>query len=171
MKYDVVVDVTVQGAPCAKREFEVWDRFGTYTLNSAQNLGACQGTSRIYISPGCRAHLDSHLIISDISVKLETDLLHFEWRWDEVSLEGLDSDTISPQLALLEESGLFRPTLSDLHELNLHQRQSASWWTALVNFVGNLVMLVLFIGLVTFISVRLYRYRKSQKLSAIPQEE
>jgi heme/copper-type cytochrome/quinol oxidase subunit 2 len=71
----------------------------------------------------------------------------------------------------LEESGLFRPTLSDLHELNLHQRQSASWWTALVNFVGNLVMLVLFIGLVTFISVRLYRYRKSQKLSAIPQEE
>jgi hypothetical protein len=40
-----------------------------------------------------------------------------------------------------------------------------------VNFVGNLVMLVLFIGLVTFISVRLYRYRKSQKLSAIPQEE
>jgi len=130
-----------------------------------------KGTSRIYISPGCRAHLDSHLIISDISVKLETDLLHFEWRWDEVSLEGLDSDTISPQLALLEESGLFRPTLSDLHELNLHQRQSASWWTALVNFVGNLVMLVLFIGLVTFISVRLYRFRKSQKLTVIPQEE
>ncbi len=130
-----------------------------------------KGTSRIYISPGCRAHLESHLIISDISVKLETDLLHFEWRWDEVSLEGLDSDTISPQLALLEESGLFRPTLSDLHELNLHQRQSASWWTALVNFVGNLVMLVLFIGLVTFISVRLYRYRKSQKPTAIPQEE
>ena len=130
-----------------------------------------KGTSRIYISPGCRAHLDSHLIISDISVKLETDLLHFEWRWDEVSLEGLDSDTISPQLALLEESGLFRPTLSDLHELNLHQRQSASWWTALVNFVGNLVMLVLFIGLVTFISVRLYRFRKSQKPTVIPQEE
>ena len=130
-----------------------------------------KGTSQIYISPGCRAHLDSHLIISDISVKLETDLLHFEWRWDEVSLEGLDSDTISPQLALLEESGLFRPTLSDLHELNLHQRQSASWWTALVNFVGNLVMLVLFIGLVTFISVRLYRYRKSQKPTVIPQEE
>jgi len=130
-----------------------------------------KGTSRIYISPGCRAHLDSHLIISDISVKLETDLLHFEWRWDEVSLEGLDSDTISPQLALLEESGLFRPTLSDLHELNLHQRQSASWWTTLVNFVGNLVMLVLFTGLVTFISVRLYRFRKSQKLTVIPQEE
>ena len=130
-----------------------------------------KGTSKIYISPGCRAHLEYHLIISDISVKLETDLLHFEWRWDEVSLEGLDSDTISPQLALLEESGLFRPTLSDLHELNLHQRQSASWWTALVNFVGNLVMLVLFIGLVTFISVRLYRYRKSQKPTAIPQEE
>jgi hypothetical protein len=130
-----------------------------------------KGTSKIYISPGCRAHLEHHLIISDISVKLETDLLHFEWRWDEVSLEGLDSDTISPQLALLEESGLFRPTLSDLHELNLHQRQSASWWTALVNFVGNLVMLVLFIGLVTFISVRLYRYRKSQKPTAIPQEE
>jgi hypothetical protein len=101
---------------------------------------------------------------------LENDLLHFEWRWDKVSLEGLDSDIISPQLALLEESGLFRPTLSDLHELNLHQRQSASWWTALVNFDGNLVMLV-FIGLVTFISVRLYQYQKSQRTNTIPQEE
>jgi hypothetical protein len=102
---------------------------------------------------GCRAQLDSHLIISDISVKLETDLLHFEWRWGEVSLDGLDSDTILPQLALLEESGLFRSTLSGLQELKLHQQQSSSWWTALVNFVGNLVMLVLFLGLVAFLSV------------------
>jgi hypothetical protein len=84
---------------------------------------------------------------------LETDLLHFEWRWGEVSLDGLDSDTILPQLALLEESGLFRSTLSGLQELKLHQQQSSSWWTALVNFVGNLVMLVLFLGLVAFLSV------------------
>ncbi len=53
-------------------------------------------TSRVYISPGCRAHLDSHLIISDISIKLDTDFIHFEWRWNEISLDGINSDTINP---------------------------------------------------------------------------
>jgi hypothetical protein len=74
------------------------------------------------------------LIISDISIKLDTDLLHFEWKWDAISSDGLDSNTISPQLALLKENGLFRPTLSDLHELKLHQKQGLHWWTTLANF-------------------------------------
>ena len=130
-----------------------------------------KGTSRVYISPGCRAHLASHLIISDISIKLESDLLHFEWRWDEVNMEGLNVDTIIPQLALLEESGLFRPTLSDLHKLELHRKQSPSWWTVIANFIGNLVMFVFFLVIVIFLGVRLYRYRKSLSAVPVPQME
>ena len=122
-----------------------------------------KGTSRMYVSPGCRAHLSSHLVISDISVKLETDLLHFEWRWDEVSMDGLQADVIAPQLALLEEHGLHHPTLSDLYEFNLHQKTSPSWWTVLVNFIGNLVMFVLFSSLTIFIIVRFIRYRKAKR--------
>jgi hypothetical protein len=85
------------------------------------------------------------LIISDISIKLDTDLLHLEWKWDAISLGDLDSSVITPQLALLEENGLFRPTLSDLHELKLHQKQGIHWWTTLANFVGNAVMMLSFV--------------------------
>jgi hypothetical protein len=45
------------------------------------------GTSWIFILPGCWAHLGYHLSISDISVKLGSDLLHFELRWGKVSLD------------------------------------------------------------------------------------
>lgn len=127
-----------------------------------------KGTNRIYISPGCRAHLASHLIISDISVKLESDLLHFEWKWDDVTLEGLGTDIITPQLSLLEESGLFRPTLSDLYELNMHQKQSPHWWTILANFIGNIVLFCFVFFLTLFLTIRFVQFRKNRKNSKSP---
>jgi len=130
-----------------------------------------KGTSRVYISPGCRAHLATHLIISDISIKLDTDLLHFEWKWDAISLGDLDSSVITPQLALLEENGLFRPTLSDLHELKLHQKQGIHWWTTLANFVGNAVMMFIFCVTAVYLAFRFYRFRQNQKAQTIPAED
>ncbi len=130
-----------------------------------------KGTSRVYILPGCRAHLSTHLIISDISIKLDTDLLHFKWKWDAISLDGLDSNIISPQLALLEENGLFRPTLSDLHELKLHQKQGLHWWTTLANFVGNPVMMVLFFATTIYLAFHFHRFQQSQKAQAVPTED
>jgi hypothetical protein len=108
----------------------------------------------VYILPECRAQLATHLIISNISIKLDTDLLHFEWKRDGISLNGLDLNTITPQLALLEENGLFQPKLSDLHELKLHQKQEAHWFTTIAIFVGNSVMLLLFVGLLIFLAIQ-----------------
>jgi hypothetical protein len=96
------------------------------------------------------------LIISDISIKLDTDLLHFEWKWDAISLDGLDSNIISPQLALLEENSLFRPTLSDLHKLELHQKQGLHWWTTMANFIGIAVMMVLFFAAAIYLAFRFH---------------
>jgi len=108
------------------------------------------------------------LIISDISIKLDTDLLHFEWKWDAISLGDLDSSVITPQLALLEENGLFRPTLSDLHELKL---QGIHWWTTLANFVGNAVMMFIFCVAAVYLAFRFYRFRQTQKVQTIPAED
>jgi hypothetical protein len=113
-----------------------------------------KGTSQVYILPECQAQLATHLIISNISIKLDTDLLHFEWKRDGISLNGLDLNTITPQLALLEENGLFQPKLSNLHELKLHQKQESHWLTTLANFVGNSVMLLLFVGLLIFLAIQ-----------------
>jgi hypothetical protein len=87
---------------------------------------------------------------------LDTDLLNFEWKWDVISLDGLDSSIITLQLALLEENGLFRPTLSDLHELKLYQKQDIHWWMTLANLVGNAVMMIPISVLVIYLAFRFH---------------
>jgi hypothetical protein len=78
-----------------------------------------KGTSRVYISPGCRAHLSTHLIISDISIKLDTDLLHFEWKWDSISLDGLDSNCGMYNRHAIRTENKFFNFLSIKHTLHL----------------------------------------------------
>ena len=111
----------------------------------------------------CWAHLSTHLIISDMSIKLDPDLLYFEWKWDAILLDGLDSNTITLQLALREEGSLFQPTLSDLHKLKLHQKQWSYWWTTLANFAGNSVILFLFMCLIIFLAVHFHWFQQAQQ--------
>jgi Na+/H+ antiporter NhaD/arsenite permease-like protein len=74
-------------------------------------------------------------------------------------------------LALLKENGLFRPTLSDLHELKLHQKQGIHWWTTLANFVGNTFMMFIFCVATVYLAVRFHRFRQTQKAQAILAED
>jgi cbb3-type cytochrome oxidase subunit 3 len=98
-------------------------------------------------------------------------LLHFEWKWDSISLDGLDSNVITLQLALLEENGLFQPTLSDLHKLKLYQKQGIHWWTTLANFMGNAVMMDIFFITVVYLAFRFHRFRQTQKEQVIPARD
>jgi len=129
-----------------------------------------KGITKFYLSPGCRAHLKQHLIISDISIKLASDILHFEWRWDDVALNDLDPTLLSPRLALLEEHGIHRPTLSDLQQMKVEMTRSPGWWAAIVNFTGNLVLFLLFVSLVIFIIYRIYKLKKANRNPNITEE-
>jgi hypothetical protein len=130
-----------------------------------------KGVTKFNLSPGCRAHLVQHLVLSDISVRLSTDILHFEWQWNELSLDDLRPEVINPSLALFEDSGLIRPTFSDLQQLNLEMKRSPGWWAILVNFTGNLVLFTLFLALIIFLSYRFYLYRRQKKAAAVPTTE
>ena len=90
--------------------------------------------------------------MSDVSLKLDTDILHFEWRWDDVSLQDLQANQILPQLQLMLNSGVYRPTYSDIQQLNVDIKQSPGWWAHIVNFTGNLVLFAAFISTVAFVS-------------------
>ena len=122
-----------------------------------------KGITKFNLSPGCRMHMQQHLVISDISMRVEADLLHFEWNWDDVSLGDLSPEVVMPLIAALEENQLTRPTLADLHELSLHQRRSPGWWATLVNFVGLGTLSLMFIALVIFLGVRLYRFNQAKE--------
>jgi hypothetical protein len=37
------------------------------------------GINRFFISPGCKYILNEHIIPSDLNVKLDTDIINYEW--------------------------------------------------------------------------------------------
>jgi hypothetical protein len=130
---------------------------------TSSELYLSRGINKFYLSPGCKAHLLEHLVMSDISLKLDTDILHFEWRWNDVALEQLKPDYILPQLELMQAGGMHRPTFSDLQQMTVEMKRSPGWWAHLVNFVGNAVLFSLLLAAILFALVRLYRFRKARR--------
>jgi hypothetical protein len=119
-----------------------------------------KGINKFNISPGCKAHLQKHLVMSDLSLKLDSDILHFEWHWSDVSLHDLQEDNLLPQLQLMIDSGIHTPTYSDLQQLKMDIKRSPGWWAHLVHFTGNLVLFLMFFSLLGFVCYRLYLYRR-----------
>ena len=117
------------------------------------------GINKFFVSPGCNAHLQDHLVMSDISMKLDSDILHFEWKWNDATLEDLHADQILPQLKLMMDSGIFRPTYSDIQQLNVDIKRAPGWWAHIVSFTGVSVLMFLFFITLAFLIWRLFRIR------------
>ncbi len=47
--------------------------------NSASEIFIRHGANRIHVSPSCRLHLTSHVLISNFAVQLDTIIKHYEW--------------------------------------------------------------------------------------------
>jgi hypothetical protein len=137
---------------------------------TSAELYLAHGINKFFLSPGCNAHLIEHLVMSDISMKLDSDILHFEWRWNDVALRDLQADNILPQLKLMMDSGVFRPTYSDIQQLNVDIKRAPGWWAHLVSFTGLSVLFLLFFSTILFVCIRLCKIRDriSQIICHIP---
>jgi hypothetical protein len=49
-------------------------------------LHLAKGTQQIRIPSGCQAHFAEHLATSDYSIRLDSEIVHFEWDWDPLTL-------------------------------------------------------------------------------------
>ena len=47
--------------------------------SSASEVFIRRGINRIHVSPSCRLHLHSHVLISNFAVTLDTVIKHYEW--------------------------------------------------------------------------------------------
>jgi hypothetical protein len=45
-----------------------------------------KGTQQIRIPPGCQAHFSEHLATSNFSIRLDSEIVHFECDWDPLSI-------------------------------------------------------------------------------------
>ena len=101
-----------------------------------------RGINKFFVSPGCKCILDDHIITSDLNVKSDTDIIHYEWSWDRISLDDFKLDDLDSQLSFMEKSGLTRPTLQDLQTLKMESKRGPGW-IAHYFYMAGLVLLVL----------------------------
>jgi hypothetical protein len=116
------------------------------------------GTSKFYLSPGCKTQLTSHLVISDINLRLDGDLLHYEWTWDPAFLNSLTTQEIDALTDEFQTAGSQEPTWSDLKLRQQEQKIFPTWFPFIINSAALLAVFLILVG----IFVSLYcRYRKT----------
>ena len=74
-----------------------------------------QGHQRFTLPPGCNAQFKDHIIFSDLSIRLPSDSIHFDWSWDTTDMFKEPSATVSEELKKLQNFGVNRPTLESLN--------------------------------------------------------
>jgi len=94
------------------------------------------GTQQLVIPPGCQGTFGRHLITSDYSVRLDSEVIHYEWDWDPITfLEPDEFIKMSTVVHHLKELKLRHPALSDLQyfaQLNSTQQ----WHRQSISFLG-----------------------------------
>jgi hypothetical protein len=105
------------------------------------------GVSRLYVSSRCRTQLKSHLLISDVSLRVDTDLMHFEWNWNDDSLYAIDRTTLDTLTNKLQSAGIANPSIHDLRMLQMHETP-----TLIHRYVNTSVTIAIIIAVVSLIS-------------------
>ena len=106
--------------------------------------------SKQYLSPGCKANFREHLLYSDSSISVPTDLLHFEWEWNPFQFLEIQENEVLPLVQELSSAGIHRPTISQIQQLKLQETKTHGLWYHTVHFVGNLCIFLLLICLLIF---------------------
>jgi Baculovirus F protein len=137
-----------------------------------------EGVSKHHLSPGCQAEFQQHVLISNNAVRLDSDIMHFEWHWEDKFFNHNDVNELITGIQALHTSGTSQPTLNDLNHLKLNRRSALSYLFQLLSFIfSTTVTALITIGILYF----LLRYRnqvyqqydlcKSKCTSCLPTPE
>ncbi len=87
-----------------------------------------KGTQQVWIPPGCQGFFLDHLATSDYSVRLASEVLHFNWEWDPLTfLPAGEIKEMGRTLKNLSALHLHHPDLVELQYLTrLHGAKNAS---------------------------------------------
>jgi len=103
---------------------------------SHSQLHMSPGTQQLVIPPGCQGSFGHHLVTSDCSVRLDSEVIHYEWDWDPITfLEPDEFSKMSTVVNHLKESKLRHTALSDLQyfaQLN----STRQWHRQSISFLG-----------------------------------
>jgi hypothetical protein len=125
------------------------------------------GITKFHIAPGCRAQFKQHRIISDLTLRSEAEILHYEWNWDNPISSKWYSSLTDVDIEHLQNHGISQPTITDLQHLKLHQTKTHNLTiTSIIALTVFGLLLVCF----AYGLARLYWLRRRLIASAPPSE-
>jgi hypothetical protein len=126
------------------------------------------GPNRFYISPSCRLQLADHLIISDISLKLDNVIKHYEWELDKITFSDEEEARSTDWLTILNDEKAGRITLNAIRQALAAERWSPVWiW--IFTFLGLLLLILLMVILGYFVVTCYFWTLKSRILKYLVQ--
>jgi hypothetical protein len=124
-----------------------------------------KGFNNFHLSPGCKTKLEHHVVVSDISLKLDGDMMHYEWTWDQNSFDIIPTEDIDPLTNEMQRNGLTNPSFSELLQVSMERKRTPGWLPVLMNFLGVIILSAAFCGTLGYLY---YRYRQQLKELAAP---
>ncbi len=101
------------------------------------------GANCFYISPSCRLQLSDHMIISDISLKLDNTIKLYEWEMDKIAFAEDKEFCSTTWLTVLNDRKSAWTTLLVICQAIAAQRHSSVWHC---NFTLLTILIILVIS-------------------------
>jgi hypothetical protein len=127
-----------------------------------------KGHQEVFVSPGCKAKFHQHKNMTDTSITFPVDVIHFEWVWDQIKITNfMDPTDLPTHLVKLAETGISRPTLTDLQFMALTKQKipkmvkPEDWGLRFIHTLGSGTLGVCLIIIAVFIAYKCYKKCKS----------
>jgi hypothetical protein len=126
------------------------------------------GPNRFYISPSCRLQLADHLIISDVSLKLDNVIKHYEWELDKIAFTDEEEARSTEWLTILNDEKAGRTTLNAIRQALAAERRSPIWaW--IFTFLAMMLLLSLMVASGYLLATRYFWTLKARILKYMVQ--
>jgi hypothetical protein len=147
--------------PVVKTLLQLQDNW--YLVHSPQPMTSCinclnssvseifirSGKNRVHVSPSCRLHLASHVLISNFVVQLDTVIKQYEWELGRISFSAEERPHSDEWLAAFEENP-GRAMLTTIRQSLAVEKRSSIW-----SFIFSLLGIVIIVTLAVFIGYAL----------------
>jgi hypothetical protein len=126
------------------------------------------GPNLFYVSPSCHLQLADHLVISDVSLKLDNVIKHYEWKLDKITITDEEEACSTEWLTVLNDEKASRTTLNAIHQALAAERLSLVWLRIFM-FLGLLLITLLLVVAGYFVLTRYLWMLKAQILKYLVQ--
>jgi Baculovirus F protein len=115
-----------------------------------------QGISKHHLSPGCSADFKDHVMFANTAIRIDTDIIHFEWQWENKFFETYNPQELLDSVLSFQQEGNSAPTLNDLNHIKVNKKSGFNYLYHIIGFILSTLATAIATILILFL---LFRYR------------